>query len=93
MRHKWIRIEGGLMRCVRCGLTTKPYKIKKGGLPKCGWRPVEVPEDEVVVECPFCHRQVPNTQLCIACGWKLHPTGWTPKWLTEGGFSHRIEGT
>jgi len=77
MRHRWIQV-GDLLRCTRCGLEVKPYRVKKGGLPKCGWRPVQLPEDEPVVECPFCHWTVPNTELCIACGRRLHPMGWTP---------------
>jgi len=83
LRHKWIQIEGGLLRCIRCGLTTKPYKVKKGGLPKCEPR---VPDGEAVVTCPYCLRTVPNAQICIVCGRRLHPAGWSPKWLPEGGF-------
>ena len=83
MRHKWIQIEGGLLRCVRCGLTTKPYKVKKGGLPKCeprDWMSEEVGDDPIV-ECPFCGKCIPNAQICIICGNRLHDHKWEPPWL------------
>ena len=80
-RHRWGVPSRGMVSCRDCGLEVKESDRKRGGLGPCiigRWKlKVKSPDDiDTLVECPECHKKVPNTITCIFCGGLIHPLGW-----------------
>ena len=75
--HSWQEgAEKGYLRCEKCGLVVKSYKVKRGGLPPCKPKINFIESKEFVIRCPECEKLVPNTIFCINCSKQLHPLNW-----------------
>ena len=37
-----------------------------------------IDSDEIVIKCPACDTDIPNTRFCLNCAHQLHPIGWNP---------------
>lgn len=65
--------------CLGCDLRVRRYRVKLGGLPKCGLKRAVVFVEDVespLIQCELCDHLVPNVVICLWCGTQLHPLGW-----------------
>jgi hypothetical protein len=82
VRHRWALSIPDHVRCTRCGVEIRKYRIHRGGLPPCEPKPEHwsfVDGDGPVVACKFCGHEVMNTRFCCWCGIQMHPLSWYPR--------------